>query len=228
MPLPGSSTNRGWEPGEDRTVVRTEREDFYKKKSLSPSGYEIGREEKPSKGTARSNTGEKDTSFTSFSGEEEDTEIVFHHMGPTTDPSPPAPPGSPDLSAEAQYGAVLDMVQKLNSELGLITLDSDRIRTLCEKLLQDNRDRDCAMCNLTGLVKSLERPSEHLTQPVAYKPHHIIRPDLIDGMETSGPQTSASHGKAQKHSYMGVRVVGSDVADSLRDLDRLRLHRTNR
>ena len=58
---------------------------------------------------------------------DEDTEIAFHPMRPAVDPSPPAPlspPGSPDSSAETQYGVVLDMVQKLNSELGLITLDN--------------------------------------------------------------------------------------------------------
>ena len=61
-----------------------------------------------------------------------------------------------------------------------------KIRTVCEKLLEDNRDRDRAMCDLTGLVKRrLDRPLEHLPQPVAFKPdafkpHPIIRPDLID------------------------------------------------
>ena len=79
-----------------------------------------------------------------FSGEEEDTEIVFHPSAPAVDPSPPAPlspPSSPDSSAELQYGVVLDMVQKINSELGLINLDNDKIRTVCSKLLQDNKDQ---------------------------------------------------------------------------------------
>ena len=79
-------------------------------------------------------------------------EIAFRPIQPVVDPSPPAPlssPGSPDSSAETQYGVVLDMVRKLNSELDLITLDNDKIRTVYEKLLEDNKDRDRAMCDLT-------------------------------------------------------------------------------
>ena len=109
--------------------------------------------------------------YPEFSGEEEDTEIVFHPSGPAADPSPPAPlspPDSPDSSAEIQCGVALDMVQKINSQLGLITLDNDKIRTVCEKLLQDNKDRDR---DLTGVVKrSLDRPLEHLPQQDAFKP----------------------------------------------------------
>ena len=98
----GSSTNRGWEPGECRTVAKEERE-------ISPCGYEIGRKEKPLKNTTRSSTG-KGQMDPEFSGEEENTEIVFHPSVPAADPSPPAPPDSPDSSAEIQYGVVLDMV----------------------------------------------------------------------------------------------------------------------
>ena len=86
-----------------------------------------------------------------------------------------------DSSAEIQYGVVLDMVQKINSELGLINLDNDKIRTVCEKLLQDNKDHDHTMGDLTRLVnKSLDRPAEHQPQPDAFKPHPIIWQDLID------------------------------------------------
>ena len=57
------------------------------------------------------------------------------------------------------------MVQKINGELGLINLDNDTIRSVCEKLVQDNRDWDCAIADLTGLVKkSLDRPVEHHPQ----------------------------------------------------------------
>ena len=62
---------------------------------------------------------------------------------------------------------VIDMVQKLNSEM--------------EKLIYDNRDRDRAMCDLTVLVKrSLDHPSGHLPRPVAFRPHPIIPQDLKD------------------------------------------------
>ena len=85
----------------------------------------------------------------SFSGEEEDTEIAFRPIvRPDMDPSSTTPlpsPGSPDSSTETQYGVVLDMVRKLNSEMNLITLDNDKIRTVCEKLLYDNKDGDRAL-----------------------------------------------------------------------------------
>ena len=61
-----------------------------------------------------------------------------------------------------------------------------RSGTVCEKLLQVNKDRDRAVGDLTGLVKrSLDRPVEHLPQqdafePDAFKPHPIIQQDLID------------------------------------------------
>ena len=162
----------------------------------------------------------------SFSGEEEDTEIASHPIRPEVDPSPPAPlspPGSPDSSAETQYGVVLDMVQKLNSELGMITLDNDKIRTVCEKLLGD-RDRDHAMCDLTGLVKrSLDRPLEHLPQPDAFKPHPIIRPDLIDSDGNLRATDIGITWEGSETFFQGENVVASDdLRDSLRDLDQLR------
>ena len=88
-----------------------------------------------------------------FSGNEEDTEIAFQPIvRPETDPScadptrdsPTESTGSPASSSETQYGAIMDMVRKLNSEINLITLDNDKIRTVCEKLIYDNRDRDRA------------------------------------------------------------------------------------
>ena len=136
-----------------------------------------------------------------FSGEEEDMEIVFHPIGPAADPSPPAPwspPDSPDSSAEIQYGVVLDMVQKLNSGLGL--------------------DRDRAMGDLTGLVKrSLDRPLEHLPQqdafkPGAFKPHPIIRPDLIDSDGNLRATDIGITWEGSETFLHGVKLVGSDVA----------------
>ena len=56
---------------------------------------------------------------------------------------------------------VIDMVQKLNSEM--------------EKLIYDNRDHDRAMCDRTVLVKrNLDHPSGHLPQPDASRPQPII------------------------------------------------------
>ena len=167
----------------------------------------------------------------SFSGKEEDTEIAFRPIRPDVDPSPPAPLSSP--STETQYGVVLDIVQKLNSEMDLITLDNDKIRTVCEKLLDDNKDRDRAMCDLTRLVKrSLDRPSERLPQPDAFKPnafkpHPIIRPDLINNDGNLGPRTSVSPGQVPIHSYMESRLLDQMLRDSLRELNRTRRHHTN-
>ena len=112
-----------------------------------------------------------------FDGEEEDT--VFQPTGPVLDPPTPppiSPPDSPNTSTEVQYEVVLDMVQKINNELGLINLDNDKIRSVCEKLLQDNQGRDRAIGDLTGLVKkSLDLPVEHHHQQDVFTPHPIIR-----------------------------------------------------
>ena len=62
-------------------------------------------------------------------GEEKDTEIIFHPSGPAMappTPTPLSPPDSPNTSAELQYEVVLDMVQQINSELGLINLAMTR------------------------------------------------------------------------------------------------------
>ena len=53
----------------------------------------------------------------------------------------------------------MDIVQKLQKELGLITRDYDKIRSVCSQLLKDNQARDRAIGDLTGLVhRSLDRP----------------------------------------------------------------------
>ena len=94
----------------------------------------------------------------------------------------------------------MDMVSKLNSEISLITLDNDKIRTVCEKLLYDNRDRDRVICDLTGLVKrSLDPLSGRLPQPDAFQPHPIIHPDLID-----------NNGNLRA-TYIGITWAGSDT-----------------
>ena len=110
------------------------------------------------------------------------------------------------------------MVQKLNSVLGLITLENDKIRTVCEKLLVDNSDRDRAMCDLTGLVKRrLDRPLEHIPQPDAFKPdtfkpHPIIRSDLIGSDGNLRATYIGITWEGSETFLHGVKVVGKDVA----------------
>ena len=94
---------------------------------------------------------------------------------------PRSPPGSPSVSADLQYEDVLDMVQRLNKELGLINLDNDKIRSVCNQLLQDNQARDRAIGDLTGLVeRSLDHPAVQRPRPDAASKHPIIQQDLID------------------------------------------------
>ena len=162
-----------------------------------------------------------------FSGDEEDTEITFRPIvrsetdpsraNPTRD-SPPTPqlesPGSPASSSETQYGAIMDMVRKLNSEISLITLDNDKIRTVCEKLLHDNRDRDRAVCDLTGLVKrSLDPSSGRLPQPNAFQPHPIIRLELIDNNGNLRATDIGITSTGSDTFLHGVKIVGPDVAE---------------
>ena len=73
--------------------------------------------------------------------EAEESEIVLKTTESPTDPPSPvprSPPASSTASADIQYEDVLDMVQKLNNELGLINRDNVEIRTVCSQLLQDN------------------------------------------------------------------------------------------
>ena len=92
-----------------------------------------------------------------FNEKVEESEILFRNTEWPTDhpsPVPRSPPGSPSRSAYLQYEDVLDMVQRLRKELGLITLDNDKIRTVCNQLLEDNQARDRAIGDLTGLVRT--------------------------------------------------------------------------
>ena len=118
-----------------------------------------------------------------FGNEEEESEIVFRSTESPTDhpsPVPQSPPGSPGGSADLQYEDVLDMVQRLNKELGLITLDNDKIRTVCSQLLKDNQARDRAIGDLIGLVeRSLDRPAAQRSRPDAAREYPIIQPDII-------------------------------------------------
>ena len=104
-------------------------------------------------------------------------------MDPTRD-SPPA---------ETQYEAVLAMVRKLDSEMS-------EIRTVCKRLLYDNRNRDRAMYDLTGLVKmSLPQPDAFPATSTPYQPstmpYHTSPPSSIPYQHTSTPyQPMRDHG----------------------------------
>ena len=147
--------------------------------------------------------------------EAEESEIVLKTTESPTDPPPPVPRSAPPpppyatASADIQYEDVLNMVQKLNKELGLINRDNVEIRTVCNQLLQDNQARDQAINYLIGLVnRSLDSPAGHPPRPDASRPHPIISQDLIDGdgnlrasdigITWAGPDTFLH----------GVRVVG--------------------
>ena len=133
---------------------------------------------------------------------------------PTGHPSPVprSPLGSPSGSTDIQYVDVLDMVQKLHKELGLITLDYDKIRIVCSQLLKDNQARDRAIGDLTGLVqRSLDHPVTQRPRPETTPPHPIIQPDLIEGYLRADDIGITWEGS---DTFLhGVRAVGSDPAN---------------
>ena len=100
---------------------------------------------------------------------------------------------APSPHAETQYGAVMAMVRKLDSEMS-------EIRTVCERLLCDNGDRDRAMYDLTGLVKkSLPQPNAFPATSTPYQPttipYHTSPPSTIPYQHTSTPyQPVRDHG----------------------------------
>ena len=162
-----------------------------------------------------------------FSGDEEDTEIAFRPIvrsetdPPRADPtqdSPPTPqlesPGSPATSSEKRYGDIMDMVRKLNNEISSVSLDNDKIRMVCEKLLYDNRDRDRAICDLIGLVKrSLDPSLGHLPQPHAFQPHFIMRPELIDNNGNLRATDIGITWTGSDTFLHGVKIVGPDATE---------------
>ena len=106
------------------------------------------------------------------------------------------------------------MVQKLHNKLGLITLDNDKIRSVCNQLFIDNKARDRAIGDLTELVeKSLDRPAVQRPRPDAATPHTIIQQDLIDN---EGNLRAVDIGITLEGSdtfLHGVWVVGPDTAE---------------
>ena len=112
------------------------------------------------------------------------------------------------------------MVRKLNNEINSITLDNEKSRTACGKLLYDNRDRDRTMCDLTELVKkSLDPPSGRLPQPDGFQPQPIIFPDLIDNNGNLRATDIGITWQALIHSYMETRLLYQMLWSNLRDLD---------
>ena len=101
------------------------------------------------------------------------------------------------------------MVQRLHKELGLITLDNDKIRTVCNQLLKDNQARDWAIGDLTVLVKrSLDPPSGHLPRLDASRPHPIIPQNLMDN-DGNLRATDIDITWAGSDTFLhGVKVVG--------------------
>ena len=61
--------------------------------------------------------------------EDEDPEVQFHPVMDCPESTPLSPPASPVPQGEADYGLVLDMVQKLNGQLSVLNLDNDNIRS---------------------------------------------------------------------------------------------------
>ena len=169
-------------------------------------------------------------------GEEEDLDIFFKNIRPEVDPprspspsllDPPASPG------ELDYDVVLDMVQQINSKLGLLSLDNDKIRSICDDLLRDYQERDCAFGDLTKLVRenmdltklvrenmdltklvreNMDRPTVHQPRHDVATPYPIIWLDLIDG---GGNLRAADIGITWQISdtfLHRVKIVGPDAA----------------
>ena len=106
--------------------------------------------------------------------EDEDPDVHFRPMMDCPESTPLSPPASPVPQGEADYGLVLDMVQKLNGQLSVLNLDNDNIRSACDALRQECRDRDVAFGDLTRLVKeSLDYRAPHQPHMEAVTPHPI-------------------------------------------------------
>ena len=106
----------------------------------------------------------------------------------------------------------MDMVRKQNNEISSVSLDNDKIRSVCEKLLYD--DREHALCDLTGLVKrSLDPSVGHPPPPRAFQPHPIIRPELIDNDGNLRATDIGITWTGSDTFLHGVKIVGPDVTE---------------
>ena len=144
--------------------------------------------------------------------EDEDPEVHFRPVMDCPGSTPSSPPASPVSQGEADYGLVLDMVQKLNGQLSALDLDNDNIRSACDALCQECRDRDVAFGDLTRLVReSLDCRAPHQPHIEAVTPHPIIRSDLIDdrgNLRAADIRITWQGGDTFLH---GVRVVGPNT-----------------
>ena len=106
--------------------------------------------------------------------EDEDPEITFRPVmdlpGSTSSP----PPLSPTSPGELDYGVVLDMVQKINGQLETLNLDADNIRSICDGLLRDYKERDLAIGNLVDLGPSSAPSTSYRRSHAA--PHYSAGP----------------------------------------------------
>ena len=130
--------------------------------------------------------------------EDEDLEIAFPHVQPvmvlpeSPSSSPPISPASP---GELDYGVVLDMVQKINSRLGDMKLDTERATSAPQTSVLPGKDRIPFFMEL----KLLDRQRRHHTNP----------PDL------DRPRRHHTNRSHRHHtSRWGIMV---DVTCSLRD-----------
>ena len=141
--------------------------------------------------------------------EDEDPAVHFQPVMDCPESTPLSPPASPVSQGETDYGLVLDMVHKLKCQLSVLNLDNDNIRTACDALRQQCRDKGVAFGDLTRLVKeSLDSRAPHQPHMEAITPHHIIRSDLIDdrgNLRAADIGLTWHGGDTFLH---GVRVVG--------------------
>ena len=198
-----------WCPGQD-LVNREwswEKREIFSTGDLSSAAMRsaVKKNHRKSQREAARNRRQKDPMY-----EMEESEIVFKDTESPPDPPSPvprSPPASP--AADIQYEDVLDMVHKINNELGLLNRDNVEIRTVCNQLLRENQARDQAINDLTGLAKkSQDSPSGHPPRPDASQPHPIISQELIDG---DGNLRASDIGItwAGPHTFLhGVKVVG--------------------
>ena len=95
-----------------------------------------------------------------------------------------------------------------------MNLDTGRIRSICDGLLRDCRDRDAAIGNLTRLVKeTLDRPASHQPHMDAVAPHRIVRPDLIDDKGNLRAADIGITWQGLDTFLHGVKVVGPNAAE---------------
>ena len=111
--------------------------------------------------------------------EDDDLEVAFPHIQPTMESQLSSPPASPISQGELDYRVVLTMVQKINNQLGGMNVDNEKIRSVCDGLLQDYQIRDEAIANRTRLEKeTVDRPAPHRLHRDTAAPHSMVLPAI--------------------------------------------------